>query len=367
MSEETQLVVAKPKGGFNVAMLSKVTGLSDNSPLRKMQGQGAMRLTVDGDQFQIKKGSKVVQTIMDLENPKRPAKELAVVIHQISPVIQKQAALKYDPRNPKFSPLGCWSNDGNSPDEDVWNKQSHKCDTCRFGMGKEILDKDSGEMASCSLTRMAVVSLYNPTEKPENIELLLMNFNWSSNSTKKPGPDLDENTFCLINYLTMLASIDGEGVETHRVVTNLVVDDWSHPKNNCKLMFSPIGTLSDGDPNYEAHKLWEEDDSKNLVELRTITQRKPAEDDLEGDGGAPDNEPEEEVEEVKKPASKKKASKKKASKKKAAKKKAEEVEEEEEEIDLDDLDSDDSDDSELDEEELVEEDDEDFGELDDLL
>lgn len=350
MSEETQLVVARAAGNKNIAaMFKKVQGLSENSPLRKMQGQGALRLTVDGNQFQIKKGSKVIQTLMDPENPKKPAKDLDVVIHMVSPHIQKQAALKYDPRNPSFDPIGCWSNNGNEPDADVWNKQSHKCDTCKFGKGEEAKDAKSGKMASCGLTRLGVVSLYSPTEEdPNNIELMLMNFNWSSNSTKKKGEDPEENQYGMINYLTMLAGME---VETHKVITRLVVDDWSDPKNNCKLLFQPIDTLDEGDPNYDAHMIWEADTAKDLQKMCLITQREPADDAPEGDGGAPEKED--------KPA---KTSKKKVSKKKAAAKKKV-VEEEIEE--LEDIGEEELPDEP--EDELVEEDDDDFGDLEGLL
>lgn len=366
MSDETNLVVAqKAKASNNVlAMFDKVKGLSEDSPLRKMQSQGTLRLGVDGNVFQTKKGSKVVQRFMDPENKKKPTKELDVVIHMVSPVIQKQAAIKYDPRDPKFEPLGCWSNDGDNPDEAVWNKQSHKCDTCKFGKGQEVMDKKSGKMATCGLTRLAVVSLYSPTqEDPSDIELMLMNFNWSSNKAKNnKGQDPEENQYGLISYLEMLAGIE---VETHRVVTRLSIDDWSDPKNNCKLLFQPVHTLSAGDPNFEAHKLWEADETKDLKKMCLIDQRKPADDAPEGDGGAPV------VEEEDAAPVKKKVAKKRATKKTAAKKKPESVEEEiEEEIeDLEDILSDDLDEVEVDEveEELVVEDDDDFGDLEDLL
>ena len=345
MSEEsTELAVVKASGNFSMAMFKKVQGLSENSPLRKMQGQGALRLTVDGNQFQIKKGSKVVQTLMD---GKKPAKELDIVIHMVSPLIQKQAAVKYDPRDPKFEPLGCWSNDGNKPDDDVWNKQSHSCDTCKFGKGADAKDSRTGKLASCGLTRLAVVSLYQPNTPPEDIQYMLMNFNWSSNSTKKKGEDPEENQFGMINYLSMLAGME---VETHRVVTRLVVDDWSDPKNNCKLLFQPVDTIGGGDANYEAHTLWEADVSKDMQKDCLVTQREPQDDAPEGDGGAPEKED-------KAPA---KASKKKASKKKAAAKKT--VVED----DLDDFEEPEEELPDEPEEELVEEDDDDF-DLDSLL
>ena len=344
MSDEKQIAIKKATGNFSMAMLSKVQGLSENSPLRKMQGQGALRLTVDGNQFQIKKGAKLVQT---LKEGKKPVKELDIVIHMVSPVIQKQAMVAWDPKDPKFKPIGCWSNDGNNPDEDVWNKQSHSCDTCKFGKGEKAKDSLSGETASCNLTRLAVVSILSDNEP----ELMLMSFNWSSNSTKKAGEDPEENTYSMINYLSMLAGME---VETHKVITRLLVDDWSDPKNNCKLLFQPVGIVSDDHPNMVAHNKWEMDPSTDLEKMCMITQRKPAEDAAteDGDGGAP--------------AKKKAAPKKPPAKKKAAAKKkpvVEEVEEDElEEFAEDEV-------EEVIEEveaELVEEDEDDF-DLDDLL
>lgn len=349
MTEENQLVVAKAKlaKGFSPAMFSKVKGLSENSPLRKIADSGELRLTVDGNQFQTKKGSKVIQTLKD---GKRPLKELDVVIHHISPVIQYQLIEPYDPKNPMFRPLGCWSNDGRKPDENVWNKQSSSCDTCKHG--------GNGDR-TCGMTRLAVVSLYSPTDVPKIP--MLMNFNWSSNSTKKPGEDQDENLFGLINYLKFLKVNE---VETHRVVTRLTIDDFSDSKNNCKLLFSPVDIVQDGDANRIAHENWSEGDEYDLDEMIRISQRKPLEEgSAGGDAGAP----------VKKQAAEKKTE---PVKKRAAKKKPEPEPVEEEEEDLDDLEdfdetdeTDEPDDEPDDEDEEVEaeEDDDDFGDLEDLL
>ena len=366
MSEDTQIAVVQAKPKKNImAMFDKVKGLDENSPLRKLQGTGQLRLTVDSDQFQIKKGSKVIQTLSaPNENGKvRPVKSLDVVIHMVSSEIQKQAAVKWNPKDPKFEPLGCWSNDGDKPDEDVWNKQSHSCDTCKFGKGEDAKDSETGKMASCGLTRLAVVSILSgPDQDPNDVELMLMNFNWSSNSTKKKGQDPDENMYGMINYLNLLAGME---VETHRVITRLHVDDWSvnTPKNNCKILFEPVDTIGEGHPNFDAHMKWQADSNIDLEKLCQISQRKPADDAPEGDGGAPEAEPE-------KRSKKKAAAKKKAtSKKKAAAKKTPEPEEEDDELeDLEDIVDDTEEElDDIESEELVEEDDDDFGSLEDLL
>lgn len=352
MSDTTNLVVAKASGNFSLAMFKKVQGLAEDSPMRKLQGNGALRLTVDGDQFHIKKGSKVVQTLKanDDKGKLRPVKELDIVLHWVSPVIQKQAAVKYDPRDPKFEPIGCWSNDGNKPDADVWNQQSGSCDTCKFGKGADAKATVAGEekMASCGLTRLAVVSLYSATDEPE--ELMMMNFNWSSNSTKKAGEDKDAMQYCMINYLRLLADMD---TESYRVVTRLIVDDYSDPKNNCKLLFQPVGVLQDDAPNVIAHNKWAEE--KDLEVLCKVTQREPNA-EVGSEAGAPVETKEEVVEEKKAPV-------KKAPPKKRAPVKKKPVEVVEEELDeLEDI----GDEDDEPETEAVVEDEDDFN-LDDLL
>ena len=351
MSDETNIVPVKTKAVSNFRdRLKSVKGLSENSQLRRIQKSGALRLTVDGNMFQIKKGSKVVQTIKD---GKKPVKELQVVIHSISPVIQQQLAEKWDPKDPKFVPMGCWSNDGRTPDEDAWNKQSSKCDTCKHG--------GNGDM-QCSLTRLAVVSIVS-ANVPE--EPMLMNFNWSSNSTKKPGQDVEENLFSLISYLDMLAA---EEVEPYRIITNLVVDDWSDPKNNCKLLFQPVDIVQDDHPNYIAHKNWEEDSRFDLEEMILIKQRPPQEGSAGSEAGAPEKEEEEKAETAAEKKKRLAAEKRKEAARK--KKEAQEAKAAEEVEDLDDLESfgEEEEPDADDEEELLEEsDDDDFGDLDDLL
>lgn len=359
MSEDTNLVVASAgKSKFSMSMFSKVKGLSENSPLKKLKSQGTPRLTVVGNKFVIRMGGKE----QVLKNGKKPLKELDVVIHGFSTQIQRQLSEPWNNEDPKFRPEGCWSNDGNTPDEKAWNKKSQDCDTC-------------SEKLRCSLSRNLVVSLYSPETMPDNP--MVFTTNWSSNSTKKNGEDIDEMLFSLINYLSFLS--DNE-TESFKVITRLVIDDFSDnkPANNCKVLFQPVDALNSKSPNWVAHEKWVEsgvwddgdEDYAGFGKMIRIEQR-PPEDEVVGDSaGAGEDDSEEEVDTAAEEAAKKKAAaaakRKKAA---AAKKKREEEEakkkeaedEEEEEVDLDDLD----DDSE--EEEIEEESEDDWGDLDGLL
>ena len=345
MSEDNQLVVAEVEGNFSMKMFDKVKGLTEDSPLKRMQSQATTRFTVVGNKFVIRNGKQ--EQILKGKD-KRPVKYIDVVIHDFSPDIQRQLAVPYDSKNPVFTPLGCWSNNGNTPDEDVWGKQSEDCDTCPRGGNGDF---------SCTMSRNIVISLYSPDTVPE--EPMIFTTNWSSNSTKKAGEDIEETTFGLINYLKFLA---GKEVEPYKVVTRLYIDDWSEntPANNCKVLFQPRAVLSKGnEPNRIAHDKWTEDEDR-LPKMIKIFQRQPDDEDaVVGDEAGASVEDVETEEPVKQ--SKKKASKKKASKKKAAKKVKEEV------VDLEDLEDFDLDDeSDEVDGELVEEDDMDFGDLGDL-
>lgn len=347
------LVIASAGTGvFNPSKLATIKGLDENSPLRKMKTMGVPRLTVNGNRFIIKSGG----TDQILKVGKKPIKELDVVIHSFSPDIQRQLSEKYD-ADQGFRGKGCWSNNGNTPDEDVWNKQSEDCDTCP-------------EKMACSLSRNIVVSLYSPEGPVDNP--MVFTTNWSSNSTKKAGEDMDEQLYSLINYLSMLSDND---VETYKIITRLVIDDFSDntPANNCKVLFKPIDVLKPSSPNWAAHTRWEEE-GKDLDKMIKIVQRPPEDETVGASSGA-------DVEEepggqagakgttgISAADAKKAAAAKR--KKAAAAKKAKEAEEakkakeaEEEEVDLDDLDGDD----EIAEGEFVEEDDDDWGDLDGLL
>lgn len=351
MSTDTELVVvaAKPAKAFSTAMFSKIKGIAENSPLRKISAGGAPRLTVKGNKFYIKMGS----TEQLIKTGKKPAKELDVVIHDFSPDIQRQLAEPYDTKNPQFVPKGCWSNDGNQPDENVWNKQSEDCDTCPVKM-------------ECNMSRNLVVSLYSAEGEVEHP--MIFTTNWSSNSTKKAGEDMEEMHFGLINYLKFLV---GNDVESYKVITRLVIDDWSEntPANNCKVLFKPIDALQETDPNWVAHDKWLAEDADRLSKLVKIEQRQPSDDTVGGSAGADTDEEdlEADVAAAEKAAADEAAAKKAAAAKKrkdaAAKKKADEAKaaaEKEEEVDLDDLDED--------EEETEDEgDDIDMSDLDDLL
>jgi hypothetical protein len=396
MTEDNQEIVVisnkavEPKRNF-AALAKKVKGLAEDSPLRKIQGSAPYRLTLNGSTFQVKQGSKVLQELTTIEKRgtrkvKVPIKELDIVIHAVSPVIQQQLLKKYDPTNPTFEPLGCWSNgdEWGKPDPESWNMQSESCDTCAYG------PNGTSEEANCSLTRSAVVSIYSESVVPEH--RLLMNFNWSSNKVKgNLGEDPDENVFGLINYLNTLATLE---VETHRVRTRLIVDDYSHEKNNSKLLFQPIDILEDDDaPNMVAHNKWSTED--DLQKLCRITQRRPASEEglpatgLEDKPAAkpkpkpkfsPEQEledewdealEEDEVEETPPVRKKKVAAKKKAAAKKKrapAPEPEDEEEDEDEELSLDELESFGEEVvDEEDEEDLEAEDEDDYGGLEELL
>lgn len=340
MSDNQELVVSNQVqgGGFSMSLLNKVKGLSEDSPLKKMKSEGQVRFTVFGNKFYIKQGKN--ETLIK-DAKKKPAREVLVVLHSGHPIVQRQAA---EPYNAKlgWQPLGCWANGRNAPDDNCWNKQADLCDECPEKMGK------------CSLMRNLALSLYQPGAAPEDIELMLMTTNWSSNSTKKNGEDPDELIFGLINYMKFLANQD---VDLHRVVTRLIIDldSENEPANNCKVLFQPAGVLDESSPNLLAHDLFKEGGT-DLAKFVEVSQRQPDSDEtVGGTYGAGD---ESEEEEAPKRVAKKTASKKVTSKKKAAaKKKPEPVEEEE--VDLDDLDEDLGD-------ELVDEDPDDMGvDLDD--
>ena len=356
---EQSLIPAKAAGGLSLSMLKKVSGLSEDSPLAKVvSGDGDLRLSLDGIQFQTKKGSKVLQKmqeIKEIKGKKRkvPVEFLDVVFHWVSPVIQQQLAEPWDSENPRFVPMGCWSNGDvrGAPDENAWNKQSESCDTCEYGKNGN---------RQCNLTRLAVVSLYSPTGEVPTY--YLMNLNWGSNKKARngnDGEDIDAGMFGFISYLEMLA---GHEVELHKVVTRMHVDTWSGPKNNSKILFEVAGILEDEDaPNRAAHDKWVED-GVDFTKLCRISQWKPDADDdsvVGGDAGASEEE---------KPVAKKAASKKKATSKKkaAAKKKPEPEPEPEEEEDLDSF-GEAEEFEEEDTETLEAEDEDDFGDLDDLL
>lgn len=349
MSDDKDLVVvtaAAPKKAFNPSMFAKVKGLSENSPLKKIQAGGVPRLTVKGNKFYIKMGS----TEQMLKSGKKALKELDVVIHTFSPVIQRQLSEQYDPKL-GFRGKGCWSNDGNKPDDDVWNKQSEDCDTCEQKM-------------DCTMLRNLVVSLYTPAGGNVPDHPMVFSTNWSSNSTKKNGEDMELQHYSLINYLKMLAANE---VDSYKIITRLVIDEDSdnEPANNCKVLFQPVDILQPTDPNWVAHEKWI-DEEKDLDKMVQISQMKPNEGTVGSDSGAStDEEPDEDdVAAAEEAAAKKKAA---AAKRKAAaekkKKEAEAKAAEEEEVDLDDLDEDD----EPDGEEQDEGDDLDLDELDDLL
>lgn len=323
MTEETSLVVkvSEPAKPFSAAMFKKIQGLDENSNLKKISVGGVPRLTVKGNKFIIRMGS----TEQVIKTGKKPAKELDVVIHDFSPDIQRQLSAPYNSKDPKFVPLGCWSNNGNSPDTNVWNKQSEDCDTCDVKM-------------DCSMNRNLVVSLYSPEGEVEHP--MIFTTNWSSNSTNKAGEDMDELLFGLINYLKFLA---GHKVETYKVRTRLIIDDWSdnEPANNCKVLFKPLEPLEPTGPNWVAHDKWLAEDADRLTKMIKIEQR-PPQDEVVGDSaGADTDEPEvDEDAEAKKAAAAKRrkaAALKKKKEEEAAKLAAQKAAEEEEEIDLGDL------------------------------
>lgn len=360
-------VVSKKFGSSS--MFDKVRGLSEDSPMKRMKSNSRLRLSWDNG-FRIKRGGETIQTIKD---GRSNATELDVVIHCVGGVgfsMQKEWKI-WDDTAKAYEFMGCWANGQGSPDDDVWNKQSESCDTCpRGGNG----DRE------CGLTKTAMVSLYaGPDEDPANIQLMDMNFNWTSFDPKKGGEDMEENILCLKNYLNLIAT---EDTEIFRVVTRLIVDD-SDPKNKAKILFQPIDVLPDGQPNYEAHKKWTEEDGVDLEELCKIRQYKPADQDDSkvGDEAGAEDAPTSKKTSKKKTSSKKTTTKKAPASKKAGLKKkksapppppVEEFEEEdefeEEEFEEEYEEAEEEFESEEDEvDSLVPEDDDDFGEfMDDI-
>jgi len=280
MSDNTELAVTtKVKGGgFSAALLAKVKGKDEMSAsLQRAKSEGQMRFKVKGNKFYINQGK--TETL--LKDGKKPAREVLVVIHEAAVgeyagSMQRQLSEPYNEKNPQWVPMGCWSNNGKAPDDDVWNKQSDLCEECPVRQ-------------ECSLLRNIALSLYTPEQEVK--DLMIFTTNYSSNSQKKNGEDAEELLFSLTGYLKFLSA---QGIALHRVVTKLIIDldSENEPPNNCKVLFQPAGVLDDDDPNMVAHVKWSEE--QNLEDVVKVKQMKPVSDEKVGnDFGAEVEEAEE--------------------------------------------------------------------------
>lgn len=186
-------------------------------------GDARNRISLLGREFHIIKGG-VEEGVLD-------TRHCDVILVGAVPYVSRQYyASAWDPNNP--TPPTCYSVDGKTPNADVKDKQSDKCNTCQWNEKGSALAGNEKARACGFFRRLAVVLVGDPTYTIYQLDLKSKSL-WNDGIPK-------ENAYSFTEYAKKLQA---HSIDAGTVITRLRFNSDSVPV----LVFQAVGFASKDD------------------------------------------------------------------------------------------------------------------------